>query len=230
MATGVTLSKLLEDLAHEVGETTNPNSRTQTKPVFIRKLQRHQDQLYEQYDWPHLHVWRDVSLSAGQTLYDFPSDLNLEQIEGAWTRYGRQWFPLIRDLSPPHYGQFDSDDDERFAPAMRWHLRGGEGDFEVWPVPSDNDQVVRFVGKKALGPLVDDSDTCDLDSNLIVLFAAAEILARRKATDANIVATQAQNHLARLRANLDSKEGFSLNGEQHPVQRQPFGPPPVDYS
>lgn len=229
MPRDVTLAKLLEDLAHECGDSTNPNSRTHVRSTFTRMLARNQEQLYETYDWPHLRVWRDVDLQAGQKTYDFPSDLDAGRVEAAYTRYGRQWFPMIRSLEPFHYDEFDSDEDERFNPQMRWHLRD-EAQFEVWPIPSDNDQVLRFVGTKKLDPLVDDADTCDLDSNLLVLFSAAQILRRRKAADADLMATQAQQHLSKIRARLDSREGFNFLGNEERDTRRPFGPKPVDYS
>lgn len=229
MPRGVTLSRLLEDLALEVGESVNPNSRKHVRGPNTRLLQRHQRQLWQNYDWPHLRVWRDVELQAGQKVYSFPADLDLNRIEGAYINFSREWLPIIRLLSPEDYAQFDSDSNERFNPQMRWYLRE-DNQFEVWPLPSSNDQTVRFVGTKDLGDLVDDEHTCDIDSDLIVMFAAADILARRGAKDAGLKAQQAQQQLMRIRARMDPGHGFTLLGEPGPTHRRPFGPKPVDFT
>ena len=231
METGVTLSRMLEDLAAECGETTNPNSRTHVRSYYVRLLQRHQRQLWQNYDWPHMRVWRDVNLAAGQRTYAFPSDLDKSRIEHAYIEWNRRWLPMRRMIEPPDYAWFDSDEDERFNPQMRWYLREND-EFEVWPLPSGNNQVVRFVGTKDLSPFVDDADTCDLDADMIVLFAAAQVLARRKSADAQLMANQAAQHLSRIRARIAPKEGFTFLGEPHSESnvREPFGPKPVDYT
>jgi hypothetical protein len=52
--------------------------------------------------------------------------------------------------------------------------------------------------------MVSDSDRADLDDRLIVLFAAAEILAKQKSPDAKNKLDMANARLLRLRANSQS--------------------------
>ena len=54
------------------------------------------------------------------------------------------------------------------------------------------------------------SDTADLDDQLIVLFAASELLTRQKSPDAQLKQQQAQIHYQRLRARLSKSEPFVL--------------------
>jgi hypothetical protein len=62
-------------------------------------------------------------------------------------------------------------------------------------------------GTKILDDLIQESDVAELDDRLIVLFAAAELLARQKSNDAKIKLSQAERRLMMLRKNsqADSK-------------------------
>jgi len=58
------------------------------------------------------------------------------------------------------------------------------------------------------------SDTADLDDQLIVLFASAELLTRQKSPDAQLKQQQANVHYQRLRARLSKTEPLVLGEEQ----------------
>jgi hypothetical protein len=72
--------------------------------------------------------------------------------------------------------------------------------FEIWPVTVTS-QIIRFVGQRIVNPLVNDTDTADLDDLCIVYYAAAHILARKKQQDAPLMLQRAQSRLAHVRAN-----------------------------
>ena len=91
---------------------------------------------------------------------------------------------------------------------------------EVFPVPANNSQAdgtdsVRIHGIRNLSPLVAESDLADLDDQLIVLFAASEILARQTQADAN-KNLHKPAHYARLKARNAKTETFVIGGEELP--------------
>jgi hypothetical protein len=90
------------------------------------------------------------------------------------------------------------------------------GQFQLLPTPSSSSMLLRIEGQAAINPLVADTDKCVLDSKLITLFAAAEILASQKGEGAAMKLTKAQNHLRQLRRNqgADKRVNFNMGGAQ----------------
>lgn len=86
--------------------------------------------------------------------------------------------------------------------------------FEVWPIPSVETQIL-FTGSRQVFPLVNDTDQCDLDDLLIVLFCAAGVLASRKNAVAPLVLSAARDRFNLLKAATPTRTPvFSLSGEK----------------
>lgn len=202
MARGIQLSEVREKLRAEVGHSVKLSVNTDNLPRINQIIRRTQETLYDDYEWPFLRILPTKSLSAGQRYYDLPSDLNLERVEKVAVWYNGLPHPIDRGISWSEYAAFDSDNDERSDPVLKWDVRNtGSGEqIEVWPIPASNDMKLQFEGVKKLGGLVNDSDTLDLDDNLVVLFAAAEILSNQQDADAEVKLRAAQNRLQKLRA------------------------------
>ena len=75
---------------------------------------------------------------------------------------------------------------------------------------------MRFEGQAPLSPLVAPTDTCIIDSKVIVLFAAAEMLAVQKSEAAPMKLTKAQNALRRVLADqgADKRQNYNMGGNQ----------------
>ena len=113
---------------------------------------------------------------------------------------------------------------------MRYEAYGDvAGQIEVWPIPANNgssatkDGIVRLEGVKNLNPLSAKTDTADLDDQLIVLFAASELLTRQKSGDAQMKMAQAQAHYLRVKGRLSKGEPIVF-GDEEPDKYQPRGP------
>lgn len=224
---GTTLEQMLYDLRAEVGQSTNPAVSRSTRGRFITVLNRVQKRLWYDYDWPFLKIHRDVQLQAGSRYYDFPEDIDMDRAVRVETRWGGEWQKLGFGISGEHYSQYNSDGgvgvEERSDPAWRWdyHLEDGSDDpqFEVWPLPgSDGVQAtlegyIRIFGIQALRPLVNDADVCLLDSDMIVLYAASEILARRRVADAQAKLENANSIYSRLKGKATPAEPFKIGGD-----------------
>lgn len=170
--------------------------------ILMHVLQRTQETLYDDFDWPHLRYDTGaITLSAGQRYYDIPDNLNYDRIESAWIRLNGLPIPFRRGIDPNCYAAFDSDQGVRASPAQRWDIRSVDGveQIEVWPIPNDASNAMQFIGIRNLRPLVDGADLTDIDDRLIVLFSAAELLAHQESADAQIKLRAAQQLYARLK-------------------------------
>lgn len=201
MARGKQLLDLIAQLRAETGRTQDVSIGTDEVENLKHLLRRTQEVLYDDYEWPFLRVERSINLSAGQRHYDFPTDLDFDNIQVAKYKYGNVYTELTRGITFDDFSTFDSNNDERSSPALKWDVRNtGSGEqLEIWPIPNEAN-TVHFFGTKKLSPLIQESDRADLDDRLIVLFAAAEILARQKSKDAQAKAQQAERRLLKLRA------------------------------
>jgi len=210
MATGTTLSTLVEQLRAEIGASTNVGQGVNQLPALQQILRRNQERLWAEYAWPHLVIDRDEQLYGGQRYYSFNNDLDYNRIKGAWVRYSNTFEPIGYGFNPTIYSAVDSESGSKSDPVQLWrHYEGNQ--YEVWPVPSGTtNQIIRFRAIKKLSPLLANSDTADLDDNLIVLFSAAEMLARLKADDAQGKLQLAQAHYRTLRGNAMKKDMFIL--------------------
>ena len=230
MARNTTLQVLLDDLRAEAGHSIASNFGQATETMLLKMLNRTQRRLWEDFAWPFLRIKSDIVMAAGQRYYDIPSDLTLERVEQAHFGWGNHWDKVNFGISAGHYNQYDSDADVRSWPIMQYDAYGSvAGQIEVWPVPSNNgsastkEGVLRLQGIKNLNPLGAKTDTADLDDQLIVLFAASELLARQKSPDAQLKMQQAQAHYNRIKGRL-SKTPPIVFGAIEPEGYQPRGP------
>jgi hypothetical protein len=227
MARNVTLGELIDDVRAEAGHSLQANLGAAMREVLVKIIQRQQRRLWEDYDWTFLRVDRDVAVQAGQRYYDIPTDLSLERIEKVEFKYGDRWIVMQHGIGREQLDQHDSDKGIRAFPVERWAEYEND-QVEFWPIPSQNgslansSDVVRFTGIRKLRPLVQESDRADLDDTLLVLYSAAEILAREKSADAGLKLQMAEKHYARIRARNSKTDTFVLNAE--PQSRRPMGP------
>ncbi len=215
MARNVSLGQLIDDVRAEAGHSLQANLGVAMREVLVKVIQRQQRRLWEDYDWTFLKVHRDVAVQAGQRYYNFPTDLVLERIEKVEFKYGDRWIPVDYGIGRQQYDLHDSDRDVRAFPIERWQEHEGD-QLEIWPIPSQDgslattSNILRLHGIRKLRPLVAESDMADLDDTLLVLYSAAEILAREKAADATLKLQMAEKHYNRLKARNAKGTSFSL--------------------
>lgn len=199
---GQQLTRLISQLRAELSRSVNVSVGVDDAEILKDVLQRHQETLYDEYDWPFLRqMFPAITLQAGQRYYDPPADLNFDRIEKAAVRISGRPVPFHRGIDFEHYALFDSDAGARAAPAARWDIRWVDTaeQIEVWPIPTDNSNAMQFTGIRKLRPLVDGADVTDLDDILIVMFAAADLLQHQESPDASLKLKQAVKRLERLK-------------------------------
>jgi hypothetical protein len=212
MARGTTLLELREMLRAEIGASSNVGMGVNTIDQYDHLLRRTQQRLWADHDWDFAYIERDTNLVASQRYYSFGVDIDPDNISSAHIKYGDIWHNLEYGIGPQQYNFQDSDiAGNKSEPVVRW--RHYENDqFEVWPVPSSAGQKVRFKAIKKLSNLNLPTDTAELDDNLIVLFSAAEVLARTKAADAQAKLAQATTHYARMKGKGVKYDRFIYGG------------------
>lgn len=210
MARGIQLVELVDRLRAETRTSLDRSSGTNVLDQHKHLLNRVQEWLYDEYRWPFLEIYRDEVLKPGERYYSFDEDLPLENVTQVYTLWGDRWQDVDFGIAPEHYNQFL--ETEQTDPVLRWDAYEGD-QYEVWPTPASNG-TLRMYGKKVLPRMVQESDTCTLDGQLIVLFAAAELLASKGAQDAQLKLEAANQRLTRLQKNYSTskRKPFVLGG------------------
>jgi hypothetical protein len=221
MARGTQLLQLVTDLRAELGRSSSVAVGVDDLPSLKQTIRRTQETLYDEYDWPHLRtVFDRIPMQAGERFYDFPAELNFDKLEDVAVWYSGQPFEIERPIGFRDYAIYDSENNARCDPVLKWDIRwrGTKEQIEVWPIPASTNQVgLQFIGIRKLRPMVGDQDVADLDDQLIILYAAAELLARQKSADAPIKADLAKARFQRLKSNAGrGNKTYSMVGEGMP--------------
>ena len=206
MARGASLLELTGELRTELGRAANIAVGPGDIPALQRTLRRVQKTLWTQYDWPFMrHVFPMIPLQAGQTYYDPPDNLDIERIESMAVWQNDVPVPIRRGVGWDEYTSYKPGD--RADPAMAWDMRTNDvfdTQIEIWPTPNSDSYSLQIIGIRQLRPFTHDAHLCDMDDELIILYAAAQILARQKSADAPILAQMASEHLAKCKARASS--------------------------
>lgn len=226
MARGTTLGQLVTMLREECGHATSAALGQNTLPRMKRVLQRTQEFLWGDYAWPHLRVYREELLQAGSRYYSFPSDLAFDRVENVHVRYDDTWRQVCYGIELCNYNAQDPELNQRDDPVLRWQAYEDD-QFEVWPLPATDGLRLRFEGIKKLSPLVADEDRADLDDNLIVLFAAAELLAKQKGGDAEAKVRMAGRLYGQLKGQQSKSTMFIMGGGRDPAMGHYARPAPL---
>lgn len=241
MPRGVTLGVLVNELRIEAGHVSNPSLTKNYHDLYVQTLKRTQRRLWMDYAWPHLRIKRDILSAAGQRYYNVPDELPTYRIEHVQFKWGDVWNWLDYRINPRHdYTIFDSDRGETNWPLQKWDVvedvdaTGGNPDdvgvVEFWPIPSVNSDPetlegnVRLTGTRRIAEMVEDSDPCELESDLLVLYAAAEIQARNQNPMAQATLLEARQLFDKLKVRSSHKKAFSMIGPER-TERYVIGPP-----
>lgn len=212
MARGTQLSALVDALRAEIGASTNVAMGVNTLPALKQLLNRVQQQLWEGFDWPFAFIERDEQMVNGQRYYTFDPEIDFGRISSAHVKYSSSWRPLEYGIGIEQYNSSDPAEGDKQDPPTHWrHYEGNQ--FEVWPMPSSNECVVRFKAIKKCPLMINDSDVALLDDNLIVMYAAAELLARAKSEDAAAKNTVAERLFQKLKGQTVKNDVFTLGGQ-----------------
>lgn len=200
------MASTLSLLKAELGYNLTANVATADDQQLYRLIDSEQKRLAADYDWPFLDKFADVAAPTGSyNALVFPStSIVLERPLRVERKFNTLWQEIDHGISDEQYNFIDSALGRRMDPIQNWRLNSDGSTFEVWPIPA-TDQTVRFHGQRPLSTLLnggsyDPTKVLDLDDLLVILFVAANRLARTKQQDATLMLQRAENRLKMLRA------------------------------
>jgi hypothetical protein len=204
------LRELLSDLRAEIGHSTNVAHGINDRETLLYYINRTQQDLYRDYDWPQLIIDRDVQLADGQRYYPYPTDLSFEDIGHIWVLINTVYNELLYGIGPYEMILWNSDNGFKAWPTQKWMHHADDNTFELWPVPDGtaqaNNAIVRLRGTKTVPWMVNDADQCVLPDALITAFAAIPVLRRDSAKDGDAQQARAAELMRRHRVLQASKK------------------------
>jgi len=216
MAAGVTLASLRDQLRAEIGASANPAMGQNAVHQMNHILNRTQERLWADFDWPQLVIDRDVPMVDGQRFYSLGNDIDFNRVFSTDVKYSATWRPVSFGISTANYNELDPEENDKQDPVMAWDT-SEDGNIEVWPTPASTGTTkMRFRAIKKLQKMSADADVSMLDDKLIVLFSAADMLAHAKAPDAGVKLQLANAHYARLRGH-SNKNNVTIYGGGRPA-------------
>ncbi len=191
-------------LKAELGYSLVSGVATADDQTLYRLLDNEQKRLAADFDWAFLDKYTDVAAGVGSRNLTLPTDIVFERPVRVERKFNLLWQDIEHGITDADYNISDSDLARTMDPIRKWRLKSDGTTFEVWPIPSTA-QTVRFHGQRTITSLqtagaYDPTKTLDLDDLLVVLFVAANRLARAKQADAQIMLTRANDRLQMLRA------------------------------
>jgi hypothetical protein len=217
------LSDMVRNLRAEAGHALSIAQGTNQYETLKYLLARTQEELWTAFVFPDLIVRANVAMAAGQYLYPFPTipvAMSFDMIRETWVAQAssNSWSELAYGIDE-NLIKPDGTSTSRSDPVQAWDVEGPDT-FRVWPTPDTTGVNVRFKGQRELAPLTDDNHRSTIDATAIILFTAADLLARAKAEDAATKMQKAQRHLTKLLGNkISAKNKVSTLGGGAPVLR-----------
>jgi hypothetical protein len=225
-----TLLNMVRNLRAECGHALSVAQGQNQVDTLKYILQRTQIELWTTFVWPDLKIRANVTTIAGTYLYSFPATMGFDQIREAWYALPTavEWYTVGYGISEAMI-MGNNANSQSGDPVQYWDINNdtSPSKVRVWPTPTTSSAVVRFLGNKPLAVLVADTDVSTLDSTLLTMFAAAELLARAKSEDAAMKLQKAQRYLTKLLGTkISAKMKISTYGAR---AGRPTPTPGLDY-
>ncbi|MEI6195399.1 MAG: hypothetical protein WCS42_13825 [Verrucomicrobiota bacterium] len=214
MPIGTTLAKLRTMLNAECGEEMDETISPARVSVNNQLLNNQQTFLVNQHGWLRGKTIVNVPAVVGQQYYDLPAGIDFDRLEKPeYTNISNVRYRLGYGIGQDEYNMFRSDLGVKASPVMRWQLvNTTKLQIELWPLPS-LPQTIIFTGLLPLTPMAADADTCIIDDYALVLYTAAELLARKGSNDTAAKAAKAKAYFDALLAAFPTQyETFNLGG------------------
>lgn len=153
-------------------------------------LKRAQEYLYWKYDFNELRKTHDWTLNTGQTIYDWPDNMEPRQLIELRALVNGWWLPMYEGIDYQH----DTFVDSQSYPT-RYDRRA---QLEIYPEP-DVTYTMRGEFYERLGRFTQDADRCTIDDVLIFNYALAKAKRHYKQNDAQDYADEVADLLKKLR-------------------------------
>jgi hypothetical protein len=202
MALGTQFLSLLTDLRSETRRSSDVSVGVDDNDSLKRSINGVYRTLTLEHEWPHLRVvFPKLATAAGQQYYDYQTGFDAGRVLDSVVWIGGMNSPIKRGIDFDEYSFIDSSAAAEMDPVQSWDVAfnplTGIPQIEVWPIPASAG-FIQFTGYFVPPRLVNDSDPCLLDDELVLLFASARQLAAQGAKDAQTKLQEGQSYLLRL--------------------------------
>lgn len=185
MRSGVPLSTIREEVMLEAGLSTQPGHSTASIARINQMINRTERTMLIEDEWPTLHFQENVTVPAATKVVDLPTNISFTQIESVHVAFGSEWLLVTHGIGAHERTIYN--DSQRSVPIRRYEVSANNpGQIEVWPI-GDTEQTLMFEGSKTVGAMKEETDTCALDADVIVMRVAAQILGRENKADAELL-------------------------------------------
>ena len=209
MAEVAQLSELIQRVRIEAKLALGATFGIANRLHIIGLLNRIQRDLAANRDWDELNTHIVVPTVAGTDTYSIPNAMNFEGMEQLYAREGETLTKMVLGFGPREFAVMDPTAENSW-PITRWRLSPlSVSDFEVWPNPS----LVGFIdieGQKKPALMVDDSDFCTLDADVLVLRVAGQLLAKSSPREADLKFANADRAILSLGARQGATKGEDI--------------------
>lgn len=189
MRSGVTLATIRNEVMIEAGLSTQAGHAASSKEKIDQLINRVERIMAAKDEWPTQHFEERVAVVADAQYVTLPSNITFTMIESVHVSYGSEWLPVAYGIGARERTIYN--ETQRASPISRYEYSAERPtQIEVWPIGADA-QTLLFQGSKTIGAMVDESDVCTLDADVIVLRCAAEILGRNNQADAELKLSEA---------------------------------------
>jgi hypothetical protein len=118
------------------------------------------------------------------------AEISFTMIETVHVAFGSEWLPVTYGIGARERTIYN--ETQRATPIHRYELRADQPtQIEVWPIGAQQ-QTLLFAGSRKIGGMVEETDTCALDADVIVMRVAAKILGRDNQADAALLLQEAE--------------------------------------
>lgn len=230
MPRGTTLANLVIMVKAAIGDNATGNTFRDAELKTL--LSNEQKLLASSYDFSFLeHRW-DLTCPAGSRFLTLPTTtssvcdtnaaavINFDRPVIVEVKFNFYWFGLLNGIGGGEYTTFDSDRGIASDPIARWRFMGNINEaspnpnkIEIWPI-NVTEQVIRWTGQRILYPLLVDSDTADLDDQLLVYSVAVKKAVRAPfIEEAKLLLAQAKAREIQVKGSYPERQSTIIMGQ-----------------
>jgi hypothetical protein len=192
---------------------------TQIDSTYNQLLRDKQVVLAGDYDYNFLVQRWNVTVNPGNRYLSYPTttidgstaNINFDRPLKLFRSWTNHWVEVLNGAGEVDEFNYLNPDtnlpawpQQALDPVQKWQMHD-QTQFEIWPIPVTV-QTLRFVGQRTLKPLVGDTDTADLDDELLILSVAVDRLIKQKGADAQAKLATYSMRLRTLRACYPQRE------------------------
>lgn len=190
MRTGISLATIREEVMIEAGLSNQPGHSAFSTPRLNQLINRTERMMFTRDEWPTLHFEQTTVVPADAQYAPLPADISFTMIETVHVSFGSEWLPVKSGIGARERTIYN--ETQRATPIQRYEFRVDRPtEIEVWPIGAQ-EQRLMFAGSRTIGGMVEETDLCALDADVIVMRVAAKILGRDNQADAALLLQEAE--------------------------------------